>query len=78
MQFQMSDPINKKKIKLSGLLYHHYKGVLLHVKVQLVIPYVHQVKVLMYPLNENFLSLQLVILRSQLIFSFLGCLLFFS
>ncbi|PQZ48745.1 hypothetical protein FC700_25325 [Bacillus mycoides] len=39
-------------------------------------PYVHQAKVLKYPLNENFLSLQLVILRSQLIFLFLECLLF--
>lgn len=32
-------------------------------------PHRYQAKVLKYPLNENFLSLQLVILRSQLIFT---------
>ncbi|PDY45090.1 hypothetical protein COL30_27620 [Bacillus pseudomycoides] len=32
----------------------------------------HQAKVLKYPLNENFLSLQIVTLKSQLIFSFWG------
>ncbi|QWH32108.1 hypothetical protein EXW51_30310 (plasmid) [Bacillus mycoides] len=39
-------------------------------------PHRHQAKDLKYPLNENFLSLQLVILRSQLIFLFWVCLLF--
>ncbi len=33
-------------------------------------PHRHQAKVLKYTLNENSLSLQLVILRIQLIFSF--------
>ncbi|PEM34574.1 hypothetical protein CN634_28015 [Bacillus pseudomycoides] len=33
-------------------------------------PHHHQAKVLKYPLNENFLSLQIVTLKSQLIFSF--------
>ena len=37
-----------------------------------VASYTHQTKVLKYPLNENFLSLQVVFLRSQLIFSFWG------
>ncbi|PEI87468.1 hypothetical protein CN686_27200 [Bacillus pseudomycoides] len=32
----------------------------------------HQAKVLMYPQNKNFLSLQLITLRSQRIFSFRG------
>ncbi|PDY44920.1 hypothetical protein COL30_26060 [Bacillus pseudomycoides] len=38
----------------------------------------HQPKVFIYPLNENFLSLQIVTLRSQLIFSFGGHLFFLS
>ncbi|PGZ07919.1 hypothetical protein COE30_15270 [Bacillus cereus] len=43
-----------------------------------IIPHVHQTKVLIYPLNENFLSLQVATLRSQLIFLFLGRLFFLS
>ncbi|PGF06227.1 hypothetical protein COM59_25690 [Bacillus pseudomycoides] len=38
----------------------------------MVLPHHHQAKVLKYPLNENFLSLQIVTLKSQLIFSFWG------
>ncbi|KFN16212.1 hypothetical protein COM49_29810 [Bacillus pseudomycoides] len=48
------------------------------IRVLLVLPHAHQAKVLKYPLNENFLSLQIVTLRSQLIFSFWGHLFFLS
>ncbi len=39
-------------------------------------PHAHQAKVLKYPLNKKFLSLQVLTLRSQLIFFLLGVFIF--
>ncbi|PEC69626.1 hypothetical protein CON25_32490, partial [Bacillus thuringiensis] len=46
--------------------------------LKVVPPHRYQAKVLKYPLNENFFSLQAVTLRSQLIFFVLGRLFFLS
>ncbi|PGC34225.1 hypothetical protein COM18_24685 [Bacillus pseudomycoides] len=59
----------KRRSLIQDFVFSAYKGVQ---------PHRHQAKVLKYPLNENFFSLHLVILRSQLIFLFWGCLLFLS
>ncbi|OTY29938.1 hypothetical protein BK732_01380 [Bacillus thuringiensis serovar navarrensis] len=42
----------------------------------MVLPHRYQAKILKYPLNENFLSLQVVTLKSQLIFFVLGAFIF--
>ncbi|PRD07389.1 MULTISPECIES: hypothetical protein [Bacillus] len=42
----------------------------------LAVPHRHQAKVLKYPQNQNSLSLQVVTLRSQLIFFVLGAFIF--